>query len=125
MASSVPHRRRTGAQKALTIFGVMIGSGIVIDVVLLLLKYLFHVDSGLTSAARVLVGWLILLGVIGAVVSGIVVLVQRTSTSPPRPLGGPAARQGMAPGWYPDQQDPKLQRYFDGQNWTSGTAPRE
>ena len=26
--------------------------------------------------------------------------------------------------WYPDQYDPTLMRYFDGQNWTSMTKPR-
>ncbi|WP_231987777.1 DUF2510 domain-containing protein [Mycobacterium sp. 852002-51152_SCH6134967] len=33
--------------------------------------------------------------------------------------------QDRPPGRYPDPNDPKLQRYFDGRNWTSGTAPRE
>ena len=28
---------------------------------------------------------------------------------------------GMAPGWYPDQNDATLMRYFDGQTWTSQT----
>jgi Protein of unknown function (DUF2510) len=31
---------------------------------------------------------------------------------------------GTAPGWYPDQYDSSLMRYFDGQNWTSQTRHR-
>jgi Protein of unknown function (DUF2510) len=31
---------------------------------------------------------------------------------------------GTAPGWYPDQNDSSLMRYFDGQNWTSQTRHR-
>jgi uncharacterized membrane protein YdbT with pleckstrin-like domain len=29
---------------------------------------------------------------------------------------------GMAPGWYPDQRDADLLRYFDGNVWTSSTS---
>lgn len=29
-----------------------------------------------------------------------------------------------AAGWYPDQQDPTLMRWFDGQVWTGATLPR-
>ncbi len=29
-----------------------------------------------------------------------------------------------APGWYPDQEDPALMRYFDGHRWTDETRPR-
>ena len=38
----------------------------------------------------------------------------------PASLSPPAAAD-----WYPDQHDPTLMRYFDGQNWTSMTRPRE
>ena len=37
--------------------------------------------------------------------------------------GGPTA--GPPPGWYPDQRDPSLMRYYDGHTWTSATAPRQ
>ncbi len=30
---------------------------------------------------------------------------------------------GLAPGWYPDQNDPHLTRYFDGRMWTTATRP--
>jgi Protein of unknown function (DUF2510) len=32
---------------------------------------------------------------------------------------------GSDSGWYPDQNDSSLMRYFDGQNWTSQTRHRE
>ncbi|MDT5348862.1 MAG: hypothetical protein QOH91_2149 [Mycobacterium sp.] len=31
---------------------------------------------------------------------------------------------GVAPGWYPDQNDSSMMRYFDGQSWTSETRRR-
>jgi hypothetical protein len=36
----------------------------------------------------------------------------------------PVATSGLAPGWYPDQNDPNMTRYFDGRVWTSQTQPR-
>jgi uncharacterized protein DUF2510 len=41
--------------------------------------------------------------------------------------GAPPASfsQPGSPGWYPDANDPASVRYFDGQNWTSNTKPRE
>ncbi|MBV9089668.1 MAG: DUF2510 domain-containing protein [Mycobacteriaceae bacterium] len=36
----------------------------------------------------------------------------------------PVATSGLAPGWYPDQNDPGLMRYFDGRVWTNSTSPR-
>ncbi|MGY1730297.1 DUF2510 domain-containing protein [Geodermatophilus sp. SYSU D01045] len=38
---------------------------------------------------------------------------------PPRPV--PPAPPA---GWYPDQQDPRLVRWFDGMRWTEHTQPR-
>jgi hypothetical protein len=39
-----------------------------------------------------------------------------SSLPPPSPLTPPSA--GLNPGWYPDQQDMKVQRYWDGSAWT-------
>lgn len=39
------------------------------------------------------------------------------STLPGQP--GTALGQIQNPGWYPDQQDMKVQRYWDGSAWTS------
>ena len=36
----------------------------------------------------------------------------------------PAATSGLAPGWYPDQNEAGLVRYYDGRTWTSQTQPR-
>jgi hypothetical protein len=36
-----------------------------------------------------------------------------------------APTTGPPPGWYQDQSDPRLMRYYDGQTWTSATAPRQ
>jgi Protein of unknown function (DUF2510) len=36
----------------------------------------------------------------------------------------PAATSSLAPGWYPDQNDPDSMRYYDGRTWTSQTQPR-
>jgi ABC-type multidrug transport system permease subunit len=120
MTSPVP--RRTGGARALKVFGIIAGTCVALDVVLLLLKYAFGVESGLTSVLRVFVGWILLLALAGVLVSVIVVLVQRSSP-PSSPPSTPS--MGLAPGWYPDQSDPNLMRYFDGRTWTSGTAPRK
>jgi Protein of unknown function (DUF2510) len=36
----------------------------------------------------------------------------------------PPTTSGLAPGWYPDQNDPNSMRYYDGRAWTSQTEPR-
>ena len=33
----------------------------------------------------------------------------------------PAQSGGLAPGWYPDQNDHRMMRYYDGRVWTSET----
>ena len=40
------------------------------------------------------------------------------------PTFAPTPPPVSPPGWYPDSNDPTLQRYFDGHSWTSHTAPR-
>ena len=36
----------------------------------------------------------------------------------------PAASSGLAPGWYPDQNEASMMRYYDGRTWTSQTQPK-
>jgi hypothetical protein len=40
------------------------------------------------------------------------------------PTFAPASPAVSPPGWYPDSNDPTLQRYFDGIRWTGHTSPR-
>jgi Bacterial PH domain/Protein of unknown function (DUF2510) len=53
---------------------------------------------------------------------------KRLDSSPTAASVRPAPQQpssppnGLPPGWYPDQNDPSLLRYFDGHQWTSRTA---
>jgi uncharacterized protein DUF2510/putative oligomerization/nucleic acid binding protein len=46
--------------------------------------------------------------------------VGQTAAPPPPPP--PPGSQGMAPGWYPDPEDRKRLRYFDGRAWTEHEA---
>jgi hypothetical protein len=42
-------------------------------------------------------------------------VVQQPVAQQPSPSGG------LAPGWYPDQNDHTMMRYYDGRVWTSET----
>jgi hypothetical protein len=68
---------------------------------------------------------LIPIGVIGAIVSGIVMLASPAAPRQIQSAPPPGWQAGMAPGWYPDQQNPAMVRYFDGRVWTSSTQPRQ
>jgi Protein of unknown function (DUF2510) len=88
-------------------------------------------DYNIFSSVNSLIGILILILIIAAVV-----LVVRAMVAPraePRSeapivqqpvVQQPAATSGLAPGWYPDQSDPSMTRYYDGREWTSQTQPR-
>ena len=75
---------------------------------------------------------LIWLLIVVAVIAVIVVVLRAVLTprtaAPPRSeqpvVQQPVATSGLAPGWYPDQNDPNLVRYFDGRVWTASTQPR-
>jgi hypothetical protein len=77
--------------------------------------------------------WLLIVIVIVAVVVWAVRMAlaprePRTYREPPPvqqpPVQPPVATSGLAPGWYPDQNDPDSMRYFDGRVWTAQTEPR-
>jgi hypothetical protein len=67
--------------------------------------------------------WLLTIGTgivgIGALVPAIRGRTPGMETARP---SSTAAR--MSPGWYPDQLDGKVVRYFDGVRWTGATRPR-
>jgi hypothetical protein len=73
--------------------------------------------------------WLLIVIVIIAVVVWAVRMAlaprePRTYTERPVVQQQPPPTSGLAPGWYPDQNDPDAMRYFDGRVWTSQTEPR-
>jgi hypothetical protein len=83
----------------------------------------------LTGAINSLV-WILILIVIIAVVIAVLRTVTRPRGSTTVVEQQPVARQappapsgGLAPGWYPDQNDPSLMRYYDGRVWTAQTQP--
>lgn len=71
--------------------------------------------------------WILILVVIVAVVLAVVRAVGRpgSSTVVEQPVArqAPPAAGGLSPGWYPDQNDPSLMRYYDGRVWTAQTQP--
>lgn len=68
--------------------------------------------------------WLIALVIVVVVVGGIVLLIVKLAkgNSPNTATAGPPPISAN-PGWYPDPQNPRLMRYFDGRVWTSSTQP--
>ena len=73
--------------------------------------------------------WLLIVIVVIAVVVWAVRMAlaprePRTYAEPPVVQQQPPATRGLAPGWYPDQNDPDSMRYFDGRVWTAQTEPR-
>jgi len=71
---------------------------------------------------------LLIIAAVVAVVKAVFTPRGEVYTEPPaveRPVvQPPPSRSGLAPGWYPDQNDQTLMRYFDGHVWTSRTQPR-
>lgn len=89
--------------------------------------------SSITSLLNLLV-----VVVIVAAIVAVVIWVVRLAAAPRTSRGSVVERRpiveerhpvatrghgGLAPGWYPDQNDPNLTRYFDGQMWTTATRP--
>jgi len=46
-----------------------------------------------------------------------------SSVAPVASFGATVATDQIAPGWYPDNADPALQRWWDGVQWTTHTTP--
>ena len=73
--------------------------------------------------------WILILIAIVAVVVAVVRAVSRPRVTEEHLVQQPVVQQpvassGLAPGWYPDQNDPNMTRYFDGRVWTAQTQPR-
>jgi hypothetical protein len=94
---------------------------IVLLVVLLVAGAAFH-DRGTTYTIIRVAYYVLILGGLGFVLS------RRQGARQPAAdgaVGGPEpapavspAMAGRAPGWFPDQQDMEVQRYWDGTAWT-------
>jgi hypothetical protein len=80
----------------------------------------------LYGVLNTLVWILILLAIIAAVVAVVRAVTRpRSAAVVEQPVArqAPPAASGLAPGWYPDQNDPSLMRYYDGRVWTAQTQP--
>lgn len=86
----------------------------------------------ITGAVNSLI-WILVLVAIVAVVIAVVRAasgpraqgpIERPVVEQPVVRQQPIATSGLAPGWYPDQQDMNMMRYFDGRVWTAHTEPR-
>ncbi len=80
----------------------------------------------LSGALNSLIWILILVVIIAAVVAVVRAMTRpRSATVVEQPVSrqAPPAASGLAPGWYPDQNDPSLMRYYDGRVWTAQTQP--
>lgn len=80
----------------------------------------------LSGAINSLVPILILIAIVAVIVAVVRAMSRpRSATVVEQPVvhQAPPAAGGLAPGWYPDQQDPSLMRYYDGRVWTAQTQP--
>jgi len=66
--------------------------------------------------------WFVYLLAAGLVLQAVILLIN--AGPKPKPAQPPAQPADVAPGWYPDPNDPNVMRYFDGRNWTSQTSSR-
>lgn len=82
----------------------------------------------ISSAINSLVWILILVAIVAAVIAVVRTVsrprAERPVVEQPVVQQQPVASTELAPGWYPDQQDPSLRRYYDGRVWTAQTQRR-
>jgi hypothetical protein len=77
---------------------------------------------------RDLVGVFSVVMLVGGVIVVIVGLwhaARRAGQSPPAPGDGALGSPSREPGWFPDQVDSSLLRFWNGHDWTGDTARRE
>jgi hypothetical protein len=97
------------------------GVGIVIAYDVLLALLLVAINRG--PSPHPWPPWFVYLLAVSLVVQAVMLLIK----AGPKPKAAPASGQpaAVAPGWYPDPNDPKMMRYFDGRDWSSETTPRK
>jgi hypothetical protein len=83
-------------------------------------------NADISSLLNLLVVVLIVAAVIVVVMWVVRAAAAPRSSSPVVEERRPLVAEGhgsLTPGWYPDQNDPNLSRYFDGRMWTTATRP--
>jgi hypothetical protein len=83
----------------------------------------------ITGAVTSLIWILVLIAIVAVVIAVARAMARPRAERPvveqPVIQQQPVATSGLAPGWYPDQQDMNMMRYFDGRVWTAQTQPRD
>jgi hypothetical protein len=105
-----PRPRSNAARVVMVVFICVAALGLV----LMAAGFVFNFPIGYSAGLL-----FIPIGVVGAVVSGIVLIAQ------PKPAQQNQLPAGPAPGWYPNPENPAELRYFDGRAWTSSTQLRQ
>jgi len=83
--------------------------------------------TDIAGSLQSLIWLLIVIVIVAVVVWGVRMALAPREPRPyaePPVVRQPPATSGLAPGWYPDQNDPDSMRYFDGRVWTAQTEPR-
>jgi hypothetical protein len=86
----------------------------------------------ISGAVNSLVWILVLIAIVAVIIAVVRAMsgprargpVERPIVEQPVVHQQPVTTTGLAPGWYPDQQDMNMMRYFDGRVWTAQTEPR-
>lgn len=77
--------------------------------------------DGLSLTSVILLA--IFVGVPVAIVVLVIRALIRVGDKPPPPVQFLAPPTGLGAGWYPDQQNPALIRWYDGSQWTHHVQP--
>jgi hypothetical protein len=89
-------------------------------------RFRFPMNADITSLLNLLFVVLIVAAVIAVVMWVVRAATAPRSSGPVVEERRPVVAEGhgsLTAGWYPDQNDPNLSRYFDGRMWTTVTRP--